>query len=72
MGPMYIVDPHPNISKILRHLAPGEVSRPIQIDKWFVVLKWNKESPQASHTVQDCSYSMNYSNVRLNQLFRKS
>lgn len=53
MGPMYIVDPHPNISKILRHLAPGEVSRPIQIDKWFVVLRMEQREPASlSHSTR--------------------
>ena len=53
MGPMYIVDPHPNISKVLRHLAPGEVSRPIQIDKWFVVLRMEQREPASlSHSTR--------------------
>lgn len=45
MGPMSITDPHPSISKVLRRLAPGEISTPIAIDKWYLVLRMEHREP---------------------------
>ena len=45
MGPMSITDPHPSISKVLRRLAPGEISTPIAIEKWYLVLRMEHREP---------------------------
>ena len=45
MGPMCITDPHPDIVKVLRRLAPGEIHAPIAIDRWFVILRMEQKEP---------------------------
>ncbi|AII50007.1 hypothetical protein KR52_12805 [Synechococcus sp. KORDI-52] len=45
MGPMVITDPHPKIAKVLRRLSPGEISTPIAIEKWYLVLRMEHREP---------------------------
>jgi parvulin-like peptidyl-prolyl isomerase len=45
LGPMSITDPHPTITKVLRKLSPEEISPPVAVESWYLVIKLERRQP---------------------------
>lgn len=45
LGPMTLSTPHPLIARILFASQPGQLSSPIRIEEWFVIVRLEKLIP---------------------------
>jgi parvulin-like peptidyl-prolyl isomerase len=73
IGPMSMKMPHPVIARILKSLKPGQISQPVRIEEWFIIVRLEKYIPaQLNETMRRRLLNELFQNWLSEQLSKQS